>query len=99
MNVFSWICLRVDFMGSAFSAGLATYLVYGPGIREASNIGFSLNMAGKIYLHHALWACRSFTSTVGFSTMILWWVRTLNEVEVDGGILPSLILHVPNQFV
>jgi hypothetical protein len=86
-------------MGAAFSAGLAAYLVYGSGIREASNIGFSLNMAGKLYLHHAPWACRSFTSTVGFSTMILWWVRTLNEVEVDGEIIPSLTPYVPNRFV
>lgn len=26
--------------------------------------------------------------TVGFSTMILWWVRTFNEFEVAGAIAP-----------
>jgi hypothetical protein len=56
-------------------------------------------MAGKSYSDNVLWACRSLTSAVGFSSMILWWVRILNEVEVNGEILPSLTLYVSNQFV
>jgi hypothetical protein len=82
-----------------FSASLAAYLVYGRGVREASNIGFSLNMAGQSYLHNALWACCSLTLTVGFSSMILWWVRILNEVEVNGELFPCLTPYVSNQFV
>ncbi|KAG1769620.1 hypothetical protein EDD22DRAFT_868510 [Suillus occidentalis] len=62
-NLNRWVCVRIDVIGGGFSAGLAAYLVYGRGVHEASNIGFSLNMA------------------VGFSSMILWWVRILNEVE------------------
>jgi hypothetical protein len=96
---FSWVCVRIDLVGAAFSAGLAAYLVYGGGIREASNIGFSLNMAGKSYLHHASWVCRSLTSAVGFSSMILIWVRILNEVEVNGETHPSLTPYVPNRSV
>ncbi|KAG0697813.1 hypothetical protein DFH29DRAFT_984146 [Suillus ampliporus] len=65
-NLNRWVCVRIDAFGAAFSAGLAAYLIYGRGVHEASNIGFSLNMA------------------VGFSSMILWWVRILNEVEVSG---------------
>ncbi|KZT06271.1 P-loop containing nucleoside triphosphate hydrolase protein [Laetiporus sulphureus 93-53] len=66
-----WICIRIDTLGALFSAGLATYLVYG-GIFTASNTGFSLNMA------------------VGFSGMILWWVRVLNEFEVSGNSLERI---------
>ncbi|KAG2123601.1 hypothetical protein DEU56DRAFT_829341 [Suillus clintonianus] len=69
-NLNRWVCVRIDVIGGGFSAGLAAYLVYGRGVHEASNIGFSLNMA------------------VGFSSMILWWVRILNEVEVSGKLLP-----------
>lgn len=34
----------MDFLGAAFTAALATYLVYAPQV-GTSNIGFSLNMA------------------------------------------------------
>ena len=58
----------MDALGGVFAAGLAAWLVYGPGsdTAEASKTGFSLTMA------------------VAFSGMILWWVRTLNEFEVQG---------------
>jgi hypothetical protein len=98
MRVFSWVCVRIDLIGAMFSAGLAAYLVYGRGIQEASNIGFSLNMAGKFNSHDGMWACRSLTSTVGFSSMILWWVRILNEVEVNGELLSCLAPYVSNRF-
>lgn len=62
-----WICVRVDGLGALFTAGLGAFLVYGgKALPQASNTGFSLNMA------------------VGFSSMILWWVRLLNEFEVSG---------------
>ncbi|KAG1889339.1 hypothetical protein F4604DRAFT_1711826 [Suillus subluteus] len=71
-NLNRWVCVRIDIIGGGFSAGLAAYLLYGRGVHEASNIGFSLNMA------------------VGFSSMILWWVRILNEVEVSGELLSRI---------
>ncbi|KAG2160129.1 uncharacterized protein EDB93DRAFT_1113551 [Suillus bovinus] len=71
-NLNRWVCVRIDAIGGGFSAALAAYLVYGRGVHEASNIGFSLNMA------------------VGFSSMILWWVRILNEVEVSGKLLSHI---------
>ncbi|KAL4069345.1 P-loop containing nucleoside triphosphate hydrolase protein [Scleroderma citrinum] len=64
-NLNRWVCVRIDLIGALFSAVLAAYLVYWRS-SEASNVGFSLNMA------------------VAFSSMILYWVRTLNQVEVDG---------------
>ncbi|TFK76754.1 P-loop containing nucleoside triphosphate hydrolase protein [Pluteus cervinus] len=39
-----WITIRIDTLGSAFSAGLAAWLVYGH-TNTATNTGFSLNMA------------------------------------------------------
>ncbi|KAH7915135.1 hypothetical protein BJ138DRAFT_1170143 [Hygrophoropsis aurantiaca] len=61
-----WVCVRVNTVGSLFTAGLAGYLVYFGDASKASNIGFSLNMA------------------VAFTSMIIWWVRVANDVEVDG---------------
>ncbi|KIJ68829.1 hypothetical protein HYDPIDRAFT_25082 [Hydnomerulius pinastri MD-312] len=63
-NVNRWVCIRVDFAGSVFTTALAAYLVYGR-TRDASNVGFSLNMA------------------VGFSSMILFLVRVMNNVKVN----------------
>lgn len=75
-NLNRWVCVRIDIIGGGFSAVLAAYLVYGRGVHEASNIGFSLNMA------------------VGFSSMILWWVRILNEVEVSGNSLERIDSYI-----
>lgn len=44
-NLTRWICIRINAMGGLFAAGLATYLVYFQK-RNASETGFSLNMAG-----------------------------------------------------
>ena len=68
-NLNRWISIRVDAVGTIFSA-LAIYLVYGTGTvhkpGSAADIGFLLNMA------------------VGFSSMILLWVRSLIKFEVSG---------------
>ena len=40
-----WVCIRIDVIGSIFASGLGAYLVYGNGIRTASDAGFSLTMA------------------------------------------------------
>ncbi|TFY70118.1 hypothetical protein EVJ58_g61 [Rhodofomes roseus] len=74
-NLNRWICIRIDALGALFSTGLAAYLVYG-GTFNASNTGFSLNMA------------------VGFSGMILWWVRIFNEFEVSGNSLERIEQYV-----
>ena len=71
--------VRVDVVGTVFSAALAIYLVYGTGAihkpGSAANVGFSLNMA------------------VGFTSMIMWWVRCLNEFEVSGNRCDMLIIR------
>lgn len=59
------MCIRIEFLGGAFAASIAGYLVYGTGV-NASNTGFAMNMA------------------VGFSNLILWWIRILNQFEVSG---------------
>lgn len=46
-NLNRWIGARIDVLGGIFSAGLATYLVYGRYI-GASNTGFSLNMTAEL---------------------------------------------------
>ncbi|TFK76755.1 P-loop containing nucleoside triphosphate hydrolase protein [Pluteus cervinus] len=66
-----WITVRIDGMAAAFSAGLAAWLVYGPG-NTATNTGFSLNMA------------------IGFSGLILWWIRLLNLLEVEANSLERI---------
>ncbi|KAF9553875.1 multidrug resistance-associated ABC transporter [Agrocybe pediades] len=46
-NLNRWIGVRMDFLGAAFTSGLAMYLIYGPSI-GASNTGFSLAMASDV---------------------------------------------------
>jgi len=46
-NLNRWIGVRMDFLGAAFTSGLALYLIYGPSI-GASNTGFSLAMAADM---------------------------------------------------
>ncbi|KAG2113689.1 ABC transporter type 1, transmembrane domain-containing protein, partial [Suillus clintonianus] len=69
-NLNRWVCVRIDVIGGVSSAGLAAYLVYGRGIHEASNIGFSLNMAGKFHLRSVPIADFRLHLEVGFSSMI-----------------------------
>ncbi|KAH8086646.1 hypothetical protein BXZ70DRAFT_549376 [Cristinia sonorae] len=70
-NLNRWVCIRIEFLGGAFAAGIAAYLVYTPGV-SASNTGFAMNMA------------------VGFSNLILWWIRLLNQFEVSGNSLERI---------
>ena len=46
-NLNRWIGVRIDLLGGLFSAGLATYLIYGHPI-GASNSGFALNMTTEL---------------------------------------------------
>ncbi|KAH9056241.1 hypothetical protein EDB87DRAFT_1676120 [Lactarius vividus] len=67
-NMNRWINLRIDFLGGLLSASLAAYLIYVPNEHSLpSDTGFSLTMARL---------------PVGFSGLILWWVRHLNSFEV-----------------
>ena len=69
-NLNRWISIRIDIIGALFSSGLAAYLVYGTG---------AIHRPG-----HAAAIGFSLNMAVGFSSMILWWVRILNEFEVSG---------------
>ncbi|CEL51761.1 ATP-binding cassette transporter abc4 OS=Schizosaccharomyces pombe (strain 972 / ATCC 24843) GN=abc4 PE=3 SV=1 [Rhizoctonia solani AG-1 IB] len=71
-NLNRWICIRMDALGGLFAAGLASYLVFYRTSVDASDTGFSLNMA------------------VAFSGGIIWWVRILNEFEVQGNSLERI---------
>jgi hypothetical protein len=45
------VSIRIDALGGIFAAGLATYLIYGPGSKAVlpTNIGFSLALAGEVF--------------------------------------------------
>ncbi|KAI5886386.1 P-loop containing nucleoside triphosphate hydrolase protein [Schizophyllum commune H4-8] len=62
-----WITIRMDALGAAFSTLLAIYLVY---FTDTSAIG-----ASSTGFSHNM--------AVGFSGMILFWVRMMNIVEGD----------------
>ena len=69
-NLNRWISVRVDVIGAIFSSALAIYLVYG---------------TGALYEHgSAANTGFSLNMAIGFSSLILWWVRYLNQFEVSG---------------
>lgn len=53
-------------------------------------------MAGEFYLQGVPIADFRSHLTVGFSSMILWWIRILNEVEVNGELLSRITPSVSN---
>lgn len=69
-NLNRWISVRIDAIGALFSSGLAAYLVYGTGAIHRPGYAAAIGF--------------SLNMAVGFSSMILWWVRILNEFEVSG---------------
>jgi len=69
-NLNRWISIRIDVIGAMFSSGLAAYLVYGTGAIHRPGYAAAIGF--------------SLNMAVGFSSMILWWVRILNEFEVSG---------------
>ncbi|KAG9114446.1 hypothetical protein FRC07_007648, partial [Ceratobasidium sp. 392] len=72
-----WVCVRMDTLGAIFSGSLAAYLLYRQtSVQDASNTGFSLNMA------------------IAFSGGILWWVRNLNNFEVQGNSLERIQAYI-----
>lgn len=44
-NLNRWCNVRFDSLAAVFSCSLAAYLVYGPGYRDAAQIGFTLSVA------------------------------------------------------
>ena len=103
--VYSWAGLRVDLLSCLFTAGLATYMVYFVGVTNAANVGFSINMAGgypkSSSQQHCLTTARP--NSVAFSSMIIWWVRIMNEFEIQGEVSyrqnarRNLIMRRPRQ--
>ncbi|KZV64704.1 hypothetical protein PENSPDRAFT_656364 [Peniophora sp. CONT] len=73
-NLNRWISTRTDILGGAFSAALGVYLVYGP----TSSNALPSNVGFSL------------TMAVGFSSMILWWVRIYNDFEIKGNSLERL---------
>lgn len=73
-----WISVRVDAIGALFSSGLAAYLVYGTGALHNHRPGSAAAIGFSLNM------------AVGFSSMILWWVRILNEFEVSGNSLERI---------
>lgn len=87
----------MDVFGSLFSAALAAYLVYRPTDNNetgrAAQAGFSINMAGKLPFLAVI--IREMTCfPVGFSSMILWWVRFFNDFE---GSISLLVERIPSR--
>ena len=77
-NLNRWISVRIDAVGAIFSSGLAVYLVYGTG--AINEPGSAANVGFSLNM------------AVGFSSMIMWWVRCLNEFEVSGNRYDMLAL-------
>ncbi|VDB89909.1 unnamed protein product [Peniophora sp. CBMAI 1063] len=73
-NLNRWISTRIDVVGGLFSAALGAYLVYGPSNGSALPSNVGFSL----------------TMAVGFSSMILWWVRIYNDFEVKGNSLERL---------
>ncbi|KAF9786031.1 hypothetical protein BJ322DRAFT_1057551 [Thelephora terrestris] len=77
-NLNRWISVRIDAIGALFSSGLAVYLVYGTGVLHHHRPGSAAAIGFSLNM------------AVGFSSMILWWVRVLNEFEVSGNSLERI---------
>ncbi|TFY61104.1 hypothetical protein EVG20_g7183 [Dentipellis fragilis] len=77
-NLNRWVCIRIDALGGLFTAGLAAYLIYGPSRNERVP-----SEAGF-----------SITMAVSFSGIILYWVRILNALEVDGNSLERVQAYI-----
>src|SRR5258708_16339397 len=69
-NLNRWISIRVDAVGAIFSSALAAYLVYWTGAIHKPGSAANIGF--------------SLNMAIGFSSMILWWVRYLNEFEISG---------------
>ncbi|KAI0031305.1 P-loop containing nucleoside triphosphate hydrolase protein, partial [Vararia minispora EC-137] len=73
-NLNRWVSTRIDALGGLFSAGLGAYLIYGN--------------HGKQILPSTVGF--SLTMAVGFSGMILSWVKLFNQFEIDANSLERI---------
>ncbi|KAI0045217.1 P-loop containing nucleoside triphosphate hydrolase protein [Auriscalpium vulgare] len=73
-----WVSLRIDILGGVFASALGAWLIYGP---EGST---ALPSNTGFSLNMA----------VGFSGMIIWWVRMLNHFEVQGNSLERILAYM-----
>ncbi|KAJ7675294.1 hypothetical protein B0H17DRAFT_1207802 [Mycena rosella] len=78
-NLDRWVGVRLAAVGNILAAILATYLVYFQKER-ASNVGFSLSIAGK--------------ELSNFSALILFWVRIWNDVQIQGNSLERIQQYI-----
>ena len=78
--------LLMDFLAALFVASLGLYIVYGPGRTGilASDVGFSLSMAGELSHIPQLMRILSPCITVSCASSILYWIRVMNMVEISG---------------
>ena len=83
-NLNRWITIRVDIVGIIFSTALAIYLVYGTGVTHKPGSAANIGF--------------SLNMAVGFSSMILLWVRYLNDLEVSGNRYDLLICRIERRF-
>ncbi|KAI0068112.1 P-loop containing nucleoside triphosphate hydrolase protein [Artomyces pyxidatus] len=74
INMNRWINLRLDVLGGLFTSALAAYLVYGPGRKDVLPSDTGFSL----------------TMAVGFSGLIMWWVRFYNDFEVQGNSLERI---------
>ncbi|KZV76922.1 P-loop containing nucleoside triphosphate hydrolase protein [Peniophora sp. CONT] len=73
-NVNRWVGIRIDGCALVFEAAVAAYLVYGPGHEKI--------LPSQVGF--------SLTMAVGFSSLILWWVRIFNAMESNANCLERL---------
>lgn len=93
-NLTRWITIRLDFIGAVFTSSLAAYLVYYQK-QSASDTGFSLNMSSMLLVFFAVSLNTEsiLRYPVAFNGMILYWVMSANELEVQGKLSPTSSLN------
>ncbi|KAI0052966.1 hypothetical protein FA95DRAFT_1579668 [Auriscalpium vulgare] len=77
-NLNRWISLRIDILGGVFTSALGSWLIYGPKGSTALPSNTGFSL----------------TMAVGFSGMILWWVRILNDFEIQGNSLERILGYI-----
>ncbi|KAI0052513.1 P-loop containing nucleoside triphosphate hydrolase protein [Auriscalpium vulgare] len=77
-NLNRWVSLRIDTLGGVFASALGAWLIYGPKGSTALPSNTGFSL----------------TMAVGFSGMILWWVRILNEFEIQGNSLERILAYI-----
>lgn len=78
-----WVAMRTAVITSAFTTTLGWYMVYINTDANASNVGFSL-VQGALRWQHVCGSLLSYTQSLlgmGFSSMILAWIRQFNILQ------------------